>query len=158
MNNSDNRNLFQLLLPQIERPGATLIDRPGGSSVSYGQMVERSGKFANILVSLGVRPGDRVAAQIEKSIDALFLYLGCLRAGAVFLPLNTAYTQSELVYFINDAEPRLIVCAPEKLLAMEQFVTDGSGRIETLGEDGLGSLAVLVDRAQSRFENIYRGR
>ncbi len=58
------------------------------------------------------RPGDRVAVQVEKSPEAIFLYLACLRAGAVFLPLNTAYTLAELGYFFGDAEPRLVVCDP----------------------------------------------
>ena len=64
-----------------------------------------SGRLANTLLELGVRPGDRVAAQVEKSPEALMLYLGGLRAGAVYLPLNTAYTPAELEYFLGDAEP-----------------------------------------------------
>ncbi len=62
---------------------------------------------------LGVKPGDRVAAQVEKSAEALMLYLGSLRAGAVYLPLNTAYTAGEIRYFLGDAEPTLFVCRPE---------------------------------------------
>ena len=66
----------------------------------------------------GVVPGDRVAVQVEKSADAIMLYLACLRAGAVYLPLNTGYTLAELEYFIGDAEPRVVVCAPEKQAAL----------------------------------------
>ena len=66
------------------------------------------------LASLGVKPGDRVAAQVEKSPEALFLYLGCVRAGAVFLPLNPAYTLSEVEYFVGDARPALIVGDPAR--------------------------------------------
>ena len=68
--------------------------------------------MANVLVARGVKPGDRVAAQTEKSVPALVLYLATVRAGAVYLPLNTAYTLNELEYFIGDAEPSLVVCDP----------------------------------------------
>ena len=70
--------------------------------------------MANVLVARGVKPGDRVAAQAEKSVAALVLYLATVRAGAVYLPLNTAYTLHELDYFIGDAEPKLVVCDPAK--------------------------------------------
>ena len=102
-------------------------------------------QYANALVSLGVKPGDRVAAQVEKGVDALFLYLGCLRAwGRYFLPLNMAYKDKELAYFINDAEPALVVCtsvARRALLA--QIVVscaDGLGRVETFDQGGGGVL------------------
>ena len=62
--------------------------------------------------SAGVAPGDRVAVQVEKSPEAMLLYLACLRAGAVYLPLNTAYTPAEIDYFLGDAEPRVVVCDP----------------------------------------------
>jgi malonyl-CoA/methylmalonyl-CoA synthetase len=80
--------------------------------VSYGELLDLSGRVATVLVELGVRPGDRVAAQVEKSAEALMLYLGALRAGAVYLPLNTAYTATEIRYFLGDAEPALFVCRP----------------------------------------------
>ncbi|NDP43409.1 MAG: AMP-binding protein, partial [Aromatoleum sp.] len=69
--------------------------------------------MAHALVAAGCRPGDRVAVQIDKHWQALALYLGCLRAGLVYLPLNTGYQKSELAYFFGDALPRVIVCRPE---------------------------------------------
>ena len=68
-----------------------------------------------------MKPGDRVAAQVEKSAEALLLYLGALRAGAVYLPLNTAYTAGEIRYFLGDAEPALFVCRPELQAQMESL-------------------------------------
>ena len=68
--------------------------------------------MARALVDLGVAPGDRVAAQIDKSPDAIVLALACFRAGAALLPLNTAYTLAELEYFLDDAEPALTLCRP----------------------------------------------
>jgi len=75
----------------VERSRAAFV-RPDGSEWSYDRLDETAGRFAALLRRLGVEPGDRVAVQTEKSVDAVCLYLGCLQAGAVYLPLNTAYT------------------------------------------------------------------
>ena len=95
--------------PDADRPFAELAD---GRRYTYGDVDDVSARFANALVDLGVEPGDRVAVQVEKSIEAIMLYLGAIRAGAVFLPLNTAYTPAEIEYFLGDAEPRVFVCDP----------------------------------------------
>ncbi len=87
---------------------------PDGRNYSYADLEAVSARFANALISLGVQPGDRVAVQAGKSIEALMLYLGTLRAGGVFLPLNTAYTGAELGYFLGDAEPLVFVCDPAR--------------------------------------------
>src|ERR1700754_2933085 len=73
--------------------------------ISYGELLDQSARFAAALQSLGVSPGDRVAVQIEKTVAAIALYLACLRTGAVLVPLNPAYTLSEMQYFCSDAEP-----------------------------------------------------
>ena len=75
--------------------------------------------MANALVGLGVKPGDRVAAQVEKSVEAIVLYLGTVRAGGVFLPLNTGYTPAEIEYFLGDAEPAVFVCDPARREALQ---------------------------------------
>jgi malonyl-CoA/methylmalonyl-CoA synthetase len=82
-------NLASKIAAQIADESAVFIRHPDGATLTYGQALARAGQFANVLAQLGVEPGDRVAVQIEKSADALLLYLGCLRAGAAFLPLNT---------------------------------------------------------------------
>ena len=99
-----------------------------GARISYGDLIARAGQMANVLVSRGVKPGDRVAAQTEKSVPALVLYLATVRAGAVYLPLNTAYTLNELDYFICDAEPSLVVCDPSKA---EGIGDRGEGRSQS---------------------------
>src|SRR5688572_819772 len=83
----------------------TFIQTPEGRTISYGELERRSAQYASALAALGVRPGDRVALQVEKSVEAVFAFLGTLRAGAAFLPLNTAYTGPEIDYFLGDAEP-----------------------------------------------------
>ena len=91
------------------------LETPDATALTYAALFERSGRAANALVALGVEPGDRVAAQVDKSTDVIVLALACLRAGAALLPLNTAYTLAELEYFLGDAEPALTVCRPASL-------------------------------------------
>src|SRR5687767_9967977 len=76
-----------------------------GTALSYAELESYSARYANALRDAGVSPGDRVAVQGEKGMPMVMLYLGCLRAGAVFLPLNPAYTPVELDFFLRDAEP-----------------------------------------------------
>ena len=98
-------NLFTAFRRTFPEPSRIFLERPDGTTLSYGDLLDLSGRVATVLVELGVRPGDRVVAQVEKSAEALMPYLGTLRAGAVCLPLNTAYTAAEIRYFLGDAEP-----------------------------------------------------
>ena len=133
--------------------------RPDGSALSYADLVELSGRLANALKSLGVKPGDRVAAQVEKSAEALLVYLAALRAGAVYLPLNSAYTASEIRYFLGDAEPTLFICRPESAAEMQVVATEaGVPRVETLGSNGEGSLMEAARAQPPAFEDVERTR
>lgn len=130
---------------------------PDGRVLHYTDVESQSARYAHALRDLGVGIGDRVAVQVEKCAEMLMLYLGCLRAGAVFLPLNPAYTLGELEYFIGDAEPSLFVADPavaEKIGAVQSGV--GPVRVETLGAAGEGTLAALAHGAPSRFETVAR--
>jgi malonyl-CoA/methylmalonyl-CoA synthetase len=108
-------NLFQRFKLAVTDPGRPLIRPPDRAPLSYAGCFSTAARFAHILARHGVRPGDRVAVQVEKSPNAVCLYLACLRAGAVYLPLNSGYTPSELAYFAADAEPSLFVCATKNL-------------------------------------------
>ncbi|MFG2428999.1 malonyl-CoA synthase [Streptomyces sp. NPDC048590] len=121
------------------RPDKALFELPDGRSLTYGETLRTVRRIAARLVADGVRPGDRVAMQVEKSPEAIALYLATLRVGGVFLPLNTAYTGAEMEYFIQDAEPRVLVVAPER--APDHADREGSGlTVETLGAAGEGTL------------------
>jgi len=121
--------------------------------LSYGGLAALSARLAHALVSFGVKPGDRVAVQVDKSPEAIALYLACLRAGAVYLPLNTAYTRAEIEYFVGDAEPALFVCAPGK----ESIVSGVT--VSTLGTDGKSGTLLERAAAQSEtFNDVARGR
>ena len=91
-----NANLFSRLFDDLDNPNRLAIETVDGQHISYGDLIARAGQIANVLVANGVKPGDRVAAQTEKSVPGLVLYLAAVRAGAVYLPLNTAYTLNEL--------------------------------------------------------------
>jgi malonyl-CoA/methylmalonyl-CoA synthetase len=135
---------------------------PDGRSTSYADLEVTSARFANALISLGVRPGDRVAVQVEKSIEALMLYLGTLRAGGVFLPLNTAYTGVELAYFLGDAEPRIFICDPAKSDKLTPVAIAAGAGLETMGGylPGMmpeGSLVARMQVAEGTFETVERG-
>jgi len=133
--------------------------RPDGSALSYADLVKLSGRLANALKSLGVKPGDRVAAQVEKSAEALLVYLAALRAGAVYLPLNSAYTASEIRYFLGDAKPTLFICRPESAAEMQIVATEaGVPRVETLGSNGEGGLMEAARAQPPAFEDVERTR
>lgn len=133
------------------------IETLDGRRWSYGDMLALSGRLARRLVDRGVAPGDRVAVQVEKSAEALMLYLACLRAGAVYLPLNTAYTLAELDYFVGDAEPRLLVVAPARADAARSVADRHGARIGTLDEAGGGSLTDGLDALAPDFDDVARG-
>jgi malonyl-CoA/methylmalonyl-CoA synthetase len=133
-------------------PERLCVEIVDGRRLSYGDLFAESGRMANALVALGVRPGDRVAVQVEKSVEAAMLAFACVRAGAVLLPLNTAYTLAELEYFIGDAEPALVVGAPERRSEVAARMT--SVRVESLGADGRsGSLLDLAALQAAEFDD-----
>lgn len=114
---------------------------PGRKPLMYATLDSAVGQMQSQLLKLGVKPGDRVMAQVEKSYEAVLLYLACLRAGAVYIPLNTAYTPAEVAYFMEDAAPRLFVstpCAYDNLVAVVKSL--GVPHLLTLDSEGGGSL------------------
>ncbi len=124
---------------------------------TYGDMLDASARLARCLVDMQVRPGDRVAVQVDKSAQALMLYLACIRAGAVFLPLNTAYTLAEVEYFLGDAEPRLLVCDPGFAEAVRPVLERTSTSVATLDGSGRGTLTDCAADRPADFEDVARG-
>jgi malonyl-CoA/methylmalonyl-CoA synthetase len=149
-------HLFDAFRDRMPAPGCLLMETDDGRSISYGDMLARSAQLAHALLQIGVQPGDRVAVQVEKSPEAVLLYLACVRAGAVFLPLNTAYTLAELAYFFDDAEPRLIVCDPARATEIEALAQTTGAATATLGSSGQGSLMEQASRLPSDFHDVAR--
>lgn len=154
---SDN-HLFSALAsaaPSLDKKLALLAD---GSAVTYGEMLALSARLAGLLVARGVKPGDRVAVQVEKSWPCLALYLATVRAGAVYLPLNTGYTLNEVRYFLGDAEPTLFVCRPEIEAEARALAGElGLAGVETLDGEGAGSLMDAAAGFPSDFDDVPRG-
>jgi len=140
-----NANLFDLFerhFPDVAEQPFLVV--PNAPAVRYADLAAMSARIAHALVDAGCRPGDRVAAQVDKHWHVLALYLACLRAGLVYLPLNTAYQKSELAYFFADAKPRVIVCNNARL-----------GVVAALGGDAtVLTIEELADRA-SRFDAAF---
>ncbi|GIT93072.1 malonyl-CoA synthase [Jannaschia pagri] len=148
--------LFDGLFGRHAENDAPFLITSSAQTLSYRAFVARSARFAHALKGLGVTPGDRVAAQIEKSPDALVLYAACARLGAVFLPLNTAYTAAEVAYFVEDSGARVFVCDPAKVEALQPVADQAGAQLATLGAGGDGTLADLAEAASETFETVPR--
>ncbi|MEV8469003.1 malonyl-CoA synthase [Fluviibacterium sp. DFM31] len=138
-------HLFDRLFGLHATSDAPFLLLPDGDVFSYRDFLALSARMANVFADLGLEEGDRVAVQTGKSAQALAIYAACLRAGLVLLPLNTAYTPSELQYFIGDAEPGLVICDPGKQDAIASLLSQGTTLL-TLDTQGAGS---LMTRAQA---------
>jgi malonyl-CoA/methylmalonyl-CoA synthetase len=153
-----SENLFTLFTARFPQDRSRVfLERPDGSALTYADLLDRSGRLANTLRALGVKPGDRVAAQVEKTPEALLLYLASLRVGAVYLPLNTAYTAAEVRYLLSDAEPTVFVCSPHRKGEMTSLASDlGLPQLETLDADGQGTLTDKAATASADFTDVPR--
>ncbi|WP_449415301.1 malonate--CoA ligase [Ochrobactrum teleogrylli] len=150
-------HLFDAIRSAISTTDATFIETQAGKIWTYGDMLALSARLANVLVEQGVKPGDRIAVQVEKSAEALMLYLACLRCGAVYLPLNTGYTVAELDYFFNDAKPAVVVVSPQNAEKLAETVRACGAVLETLDETGSGSLMGQAQDAEPQFNDVDRG-
>ncbi len=120
-----------------------------GSDTTYASIWEQAERVAGALIGMGVEPGDRVAVQADKSLDIIALYLGTILAGAVHLPLNTAYTPAEVGYFLSDATPRVFVCDPDRQGELAKVIAAAGVKVVlTLDADGNGSLQTAVNAAE----------
>ena len=135
---------------------ATLLIDELGRYFSYADAEAVSARLAKWLVDSGLQAGDRVTVQVEKSVEMLWLYLACLRAGLVFHPLNTAYSPAELAYFVANARPGLIVCDKTQVSVMARLADEVGARVVTLNADGSGSLMALSLETPADFDCVSR--
>ena len=139
-----NQNLFSALRAgfpaDLDAIAIETVD-DGGLRYTWRDLDRSTAMLANLLVSLELPAGSRVAVQTEKSVEALMLYLAVLRAGLVYLPLNTAYQRDEIAYFIGNAEPAVVVCSPKNFGWVSRIAfAAGTAHVFTLGDDRTGSL------------------
>ena len=150
--------LIDRLLSPRETSDATFLVLPDDARMNYRDFASAVNRVANCLVAGGLNPGDRVAARVPKSWRTLALYLGTVKAGGVFLPLNTAYTTGEVRYFVENAAPHLLVCEPESAAALAPLMdASETGGVMTLDREGGGSLAEAAEACSDRFEAVARG-
>ena len=131
---------------------------PGGTTLTHAEFLRRTARFAHAITGAGLSPGDRLAAQIEKSPDALALYAACAQAGIVFLPLNTGYTAEELTYFIENSGAALVVCDPGREATLAPIATRLGATVMTLDAHGTGTLPARADTAPATFPTVPRDK
>ena len=146
-----NHLISRLRFASLGRDNDVFAYLPSGETVSFGALFSGAERMAGVLAKQGVKQGDRVAVQVGKTMQAIELYLGTVMAGAVFLPLNTAYTTAEVAYFIGDATPRVVVCDPGRIDEIAGVA--GDAVVLTLDGAGCGSLREAAD-AQAGFEPV----
>ncbi len=136
----------------------TAFRKPSGEILfTHANLGSAVGRYANALLNLGVEPGDRVTVQVEKSVASVVLYLAVMKTGAVYQPLNPAYTDIEVDYFVSDAAPRLIVCDPARQQAMRSLADRHKVlAVVNLGADGQGSLAALAAQMDEAHDTVPR--
>ncbi|MEM9475179.1 MAG: malonyl-CoA synthase [Pseudomonadota bacterium] len=148
-------HLYDALIAPRAQSDACFLKQDGQPDISFRDFNEMSARMAHRLVAAGVGPGDRVVVQAQKSVGMVALYIATVRAGAVFLPLNTAYTQDEVDYFVSDAAPRVIVCDAAKGAVIE--VVAGGATVLTLNADNSGALTEGLADYPANFESVPRG-
>ena len=137
-----NHNLFVALRGAFPTDlNATAVETDNGLHYSWRDLERASAMLANLLEDLDLPPRSRVAVQVEKSVEAMLLYLATLRAGHVFLPLNTAYQSAEVAYFVGNAEPAVVVCTGKNFGWVSKIAFQaGTRHVFTLNDDRTGSL------------------
>lgn len=154
-----NRNLYARFERVFEANAARVAVRSsdGTQSLTFGDLSRTTARYANALAALGVEPGDRVTVQTEKSIANMLLYLAVLKTGAVYQPLNPAYTMAEVAYFVEDAEPKVIVCDPSRQAEMRALADRCKiFAVVNLDANGEGSLSAMAATMDDRHETAER--
>ena len=162
MSSTSQHNLFSALRAAFPADlASTAVETTSADGrpllYSWSDLDRASARMANLLASLKLPEGSRVAVQVEKSVEALLLYLATLRAGYVFLPLNTAYQSAEIEYFIGNAEPAVVVCTPGNFGWVSKIAfTQGTQHVFTLGDDRTGSLLERAAHHGDEFAPVQR--
>ena len=153
-----NSNLFAALRENFPADlDSAAIETDTGLRYSWRDLDRASAMLANLLQSLDLPPDSRIAVQVEKSVEAVVLYLASLRAGYVFLPLNTAYQSAEVEYFIGNAQPAVVVCTPANFGWVSKLAfTQGTGHVFTLSDERTGSLLERAVHHADTHEIVHR--
>jgi malonyl-CoA/methylmalonyl-CoA synthetase len=129
---------------------------PDGGAISFDAFLRQAARFAHTITACGLGPGDRLAMQIHKSPEALALYAACVSAGVVSLPLNPAYTASEVGYFISDAGAKLLLCDPQNEATLRLVARNNDTKLMTLDSQGQGTFSEAAGAQSEQFETVAR--
>lgn len=152
-----NANLYTLFASNFPSDlSSCCIETQDQRYFSWDDVERASAKIANLLLSLNLHTGARIAVQVEKSAEALILYLASLRSGYVYLPLNTAYKAAELAYFMADAQPEVVICSPQQFGWISQLAfQNGCKHVFTLDAPAAGANSgTLLQRALTQSDQF----
>ena len=154
-----NQNLFAALRAAFPQDlDAAAVETTDGLVYSWRDLDRATAMIANLLASLKIPEGSRIAVQVDKSVEAMMLYLATLRAGYVFLPLNTAYQSAEIDYFVGNAEPAVVVCTARNFGWVSKIAFKaGTRHVFTLNDDRTGSLLERAAHCSDRHVAATRG-
>ncbi len=153
-----NDNLYAVLEQGFPADRSRIAIQTPTLHYTWDDIEKASACLANLLATLDLPIGARVAVQVEKSPEALLLYLATLRAGLIYLPLNTAYREAEVEYFLRNAEPALVVCTEDNLEWMSRAARHaGTAHVHTLNDDRSGSLLLAAASLPQVFQTVERG-
>jgi malonyl-CoA/methylmalonyl-CoA synthetase len=149
---SNNANLFAALRAAFPSDlDQIAVETDDGLLYSWRDLDRASAMIANLLDALKLDEGARIAVQVEKSVEAMLLYLATLRAGYIFLPLNTAYREAEIEYFIGNAEPAVVVCNSANASWVGPIASAaGTRHVFTLDDDRTGTLLEVAAQCSDR--------
>ncbi|MDP3653409.1 MAG: AMP-binding protein [Rhodoferax sp.] len=152
-----NENIYAILARGFpHNPDAPFLILPDGQRYSYQALEQETARYAHLLIASGLTQGDRVAVQVDKSAAAIFFYLGCVRAGLAYVPINPDCQSDDVDYFLNDADAAMFVCRPSFLESAKQLAWHSTAStVFTLGMDGNGSLAEAASTQPTTFTTAH---
>ena len=148
--------LYDALFGRHLGQATVFLQMQDGTTLTHGQFLQKAAQYAHVLTNFGLTPGDRVAVQIEKSPQSLAIYAACVQAGLIFLPLNTAYTASELSYFVEDSGARVLICDPKSQESLTPLAQTTGAQLETMDALGSGSFAQKAAPQPTEFSTVPR--
>ena len=148
--------LYDALFGRHLGQATVFLQMQDGTTLTHGHFLQQAAQYAHVLTNFSLTPGDRVAVQIEKSPQSLAIYAACVQAGLIFLPLNTAYTASELSYFVEDSDARVLICDPKSQPSLTRLAQTTGAQLETMDALGSGSFAQKAAPQPTEFSTVPR--
>ena len=148
--------LYDTLFGRYLGQSSVFLHLPDGSTLTHDAFLQMAARFAHVLSANGLETGDRLAAQIDKSPEALAVYAACAQAGVIFLPLNNGYTENELDYFIKNSGAKLVLVTDAKSENLIPIANAHGAKVQTLNSDGTGSFAREAALQPGTFETVAR--